>query len=396
MRCQAPLILLAPADFARCLSSDLLYTCAQEICQQRQGGHSFVNHNSLIDLAHAKMVLLKASEYSLALGLTDAASVKRRARWDTVGDNLADLPLTVDSQAFPGKTPPSPLTGTRRVWSESLIEPSVLGSESEGKGANAWSSACELTKKGLVARNPGTPCLLEPAVFSTNYMYPIIHFSAIHPGGLVGIHSDVYSGNDTAAHAELLEIARNTVWGDNERSGWRPVNGLCLAWPSATRVTDGALPGASKLLLDRFESALRGTMMPNFWPSMSGGGIEQVGATLAINELLLQSHEGFLALFPAWGAGAAASFTTLRTRGAFLVSASIDSTRTVAAGVRIVSEAGGVCRVLSPWKDAPRVVGAGGAAVAVREETVRGVAVHAFDTEKGGAYRMSPPASATQ
>ena len=94
MRCQAPLILLAPADFARCLSSDLLYTCAQEICQQRQGGHSFVNHNSLIDLAHAKMVLLKASEYSLALGLTDAASVKRRARWDTVGDNLADLPLT--------------------------------------------------------------------------------------------------------------------------------------------------------------------------------------------------------------------------------------------------------------------------------------------------------------
>ena len=84
-------------------------------------------------------------------------------------------------------------------------------------------------------------------------MYPIIHFSAIHPGGLVGIHSDVYSGNDTAAHAELLEIARNTVWGDNERSGWRPVNGLCLAWPSATRVTDGSLPGASKLLLDRFD-----------------------------------------------------------------------------------------------------------------------------------------------
>ena len=60
--------------------------------------------------------------------------------------------------------------------------------------------------------------------------------------------------------------------------------------------------------------------------------------------------------------------------------------------VRIVSEAGGVCRVLSPWKAAPRVVGAGGVAVAVRKETVRGVAVHSFDTTQGGVYRMSPPA----
>jgi hyaluronoglucosaminidase len=372
---------------------DLLYTCAQEICQQRQAGHTFVNHNSLIDLAHAKMVLLKASEYSLTLGLTDAASAAKRSRWDTIAANLADLPLTTDNASFPGKTPPSPLTGTRKVWSESLIEPSALGLHSEGTGANAWAEGCELTDKGLVMRGAGTACVLEPAKFATNYMYPIIHFSAIHPGGLVGLHSDVYSGNDTAAHAALLKIAQDTVWGDNERSSWKPVNGLCLAWPSATRVTDGAVAGASKLLLDRFESALHETMMPNFWPSMSGGGTEQVGATLAINELLLQSHEGFLVLYPAWGAGSAASFTTLRARGAFLVSAAIDATRTVAAGVRIVSEAGTTCRMLSPWKVAPRVVDGTGAAVAVRAEVVRGIHVHAFDTKKGSAYLMSPTTS---
>jgi hypothetical protein len=133
---------------------------------------------------------------------------------------------------------------------------------------------------------------VEPAEFATNYMYPIIHFSAIHPTGLVGLHSDAYSGANTTAHAELLNVARNTVWGDNERSKWAPVNGLCLAWPSATRVTDGAVPGQFDLLLARFESALNATMQPNFWPSMSGGGVEQIGATLAVNELLLQSHEG--------------------------------------------------------------------------------------------------------
>lgn len=369
---------------------DLLYTCAQEICQQRQAGHSFVNHNSLIDLAHAKMVLLKASEYSITLGLTNSAEAARRSRWDTVAADLAELPLTTDNATFPDKTPPSPLTGTRTVWSESLIEPSTLGRQSEGKGANAWAEGCELTHKGLVARGTGTPCVLEPAKFSTNYMYPIVHYSAIHPGGLIGLHSDVYSGNDTKAHAALLKVAQNTVWGDNERSNWRPVNGLCLAWPAATRVTDGAVAGASQLLLDRFESALNETMMPNFWPSMSGGGIEQVGATLAINELLLQSHEGFLVLFPAWGAGSSAAFTTLRARGAFLVSAAIDDARNVAGSVHIVSEAGITCRVLSPWSGTPQVVDGAGNIVAMREQVVRGIHVHVFDTKQDGTYLMSP------
>ncbi len=369
---------------------DLLYTCAQEICQQRQAGQSFVNHNSLIDLAHAKMVLLKASEYSIALGLEDPAAVAKRAQWDMIAANLAELPVTTDNATFANRIPPSPLNGTRKVWSESFIEPSTLGQHSEGTGANAWAQGCELTPKGLVARGTGTSCTLEPAKFDTNYMYPIIHFSAIHPGGLIGLHSDAYSGNDTTAHAALLEVARNTVWGDNERSFWRPVNGLCLAWPSATRVTDGAIAGASNLLLDRFESALNVTMMPNFWPTMSGGGIEQVGATLAINELLLQSHEGFIVLFPAWGAGSAASFVTLRTRGAFLVSAAIDDARTVLPGVRIFSEAGTTCRMLSPWTTALHVVDIARGTVVVRKEKVRGIKVHVFDTHKSGTYLLSP------
>ena len=38
-------------------------------------------------------------------------------------------------------------------------------------------------------------------------------------------------------------------------------------------------PFGPSTLLDKFEAALRATMQPNFWPSMGGGGLEQVGAT---------------------------------------------------------------------------------------------------------------------
>ena len=69
----------------------------------------------------------------------------------------------------------------------------------------------------------------------------------------------------------------------------------------------------------RYEAALNATMQPNFWPNMGGGGLEQVGATVAVDELLLQSHEGFLVFFPAWERGVStASFQNLRARGALL------------------------------------------------------------------------------
>lgn len=223
-------------------------------------------------------------------------------------------------------------------------------------------------------------------------MLQIIHFSAIHPTGLIGLHSDAYSGNDTAAHAKLLETARNTVWGDNERSAWRPVNGLCLAWPSATRVTDGAVPGQAELLLARYTAALNHTMMPNFWPAMSGGGVEQIGATVAINELLLQSHEGFISLFPAWGLGESAAFLTLRANGGFLVSASIDATRTIAPGVVVRSEAGETCRVFPPWGERAIVVvdttDPAPVPVTVTAQTVRGVRVYGWDTTAGRTYTL--------
>jgi hypothetical protein len=78
-----------------------------------------------------------------------------------------------------------------------------------------------------------------------------------------------------------------------------------------------------------------------------GGGIESCGGFLAINEMLLQSHEGVLRFFPVWPKDQDARFGTLRAVGAFLVSAELKNG--VVTGVKIVSEKGRDCTVQNPW-----------------------------------------------
>ena len=88
--------------------------------------------------------------------------------------------------------------------------------------------------------------------------------------------------------------------------------------------------------------------LPNLWIVQGGGGIETCGGlTAGINEMLLQSYEGVLRLFPCWPVSRDARFANLRGWGAFLVSAELKNT--VVQGVKIVSEKGGACRMLNPW-----------------------------------------------
>ena len=69
--------------------------------------------------------------------------------------------------------------------------------------------------------------------------------------------------------------------------------------------------------------------------SAPGGGVENIGLSQAVNDMLLQSSNGTIRLFPAWPANEPAAFTTLRAKGALLVSATWDHVRHTATGVRI-------------------------------------------------------------
>ena len=69
----------------------------------------------------------------------------------------------------------------------------------------------------------------------------------------------------------------------------------------------------------------------------------------AVNEMLLQSNEGKIRIFPAIPDGWATSFRLL-ARGAFMVSSEMQKDGTI-PGIFIESQKGSECRVVNPWAD---------------------------------------------
>jgi hypothetical protein len=77
-----------------------------------------------------------------------------------------------------------------------------------------------------------------------------------------------------------------------------------------------------------------------------GGGLEDSAAVPAtVNEMLLQSYENVIRLFPCWQKNKNASFCSLRAYGAFLVSAKTEKGVVFA---KITSEKGRVLRIEKP------------------------------------------------
>jgi hypothetical protein len=151
----------------------------------------------------------------------------------------------------------------------------------------------------------------------------------IFPGGAIGLDSD----------PQLLEISRNMI---DAMGRWRDSNGSSSWYTACARV--GYDP--DKILLE-----LRGMYdrhaLPNKVLNFGGGGIENVSPSLAVTEMLLQSHDGVIRLFPCWPKNQNARFGTLRAVGAFLVSAEIKDGKIY--GVKIISERGKDCSIVNPW-----------------------------------------------
>jgi ribosome-associated protein len=103
-------------------------------------------------------------------------------------------------------------------------------------------------------------------------------------------------------------------WAESEWIGH--FNGFSITFPGAARV--GYDP---EDLLRKLRRQVTEFGLPNLMIFGGGGGIENCsGVPATINEMLLQSHDGVLRLFPVWPRDRAAQFGNLRARGAFLVS----------------------------------------------------------------------------
>lgn len=120
-------------------------------------------------------------------------------------------------------------------------------------------------------------------------------------------------------------------------------NGIETCFPAAVRVGYDA-DEIMRQLTDR----IKRQSLPNLWITAEGGGIETLAAVpLTINEMMMQSYEGVVRIFPNWNKTKDASFNQLRAYGAFLVSSRLE--RGEIKYVKLLSEAGRPCLIENPW-----------------------------------------------
>ncbi len=98
----------------------------------------------------------------------------------------------------------------------------------------------------------------------------------------------------------------------------------------------------------RMPNGLFRSMSQNSYGYM-GAMSECLGILGPLNEMLIQSWNDGIHVFPAWPKSIDASFKTLRTRGAFLVSSQLKGGEV--QYIKITSEKGGDCIVVNPWND---------------------------------------------
>lgn len=187
----------------------------------------------------------------------------------------------------------------------------------------------------------------------------------IFPAGCIGLGSD----------KELLRIARNTF---RQMDRWEDYNGFPTYFTAGVRL--GVEP---EEIFSHLKKQIEGHGFMNGFLFFGGGGIECCSAVPTIlNEMMLQSHEGILRLFPVWDLNRDASFENLRAYGAFLVSAKLKNGRLTKLTVK--SEKGKTCRISLPHQGSLSVT-CGGNPVEVRQEK----GIWTFSTEAGRVYEAS-------
>jgi hypothetical protein len=325
------------------------YECYPDIATGSDDGY----HNAHPDIAFASSSFRNAARFATLLGV----DADRVAAWQAALANMPPYP-SADFTFVDG----------------------AAGSEFNG-GAGYFVEALYGHNPGVVPNGSTTAPSTWPWC---NKEYPIANFAAMWP-------TDEIGATQTADQA-LLARAKQTVYALNKYQGrpWANTNGFCLSWPPAVRLSGQA---DAAFLINAFATAIESTTVNNACVLNHGGMLENIGATVAINDLLLQSHGGVLRLYPVWNASAlgAASFTTLRAYGAFLVSASVDQSGLVSP-VALSADVGGDVVFASPWTGGttPTVVDGHGAAVPV---TPVSAGVYSFSTDAGGTYTISAAAT---
>jgi uncharacterized protein involved in high-affinity Fe2+ transport len=158
----------------------------------------------------------------------------------------------------------------------------------------------------------------------------------IYPGNAIGLGSS----------STLLTVAKNMItemgsgtYGD----GWTDQNGTNTFYPAAARV--GYTPST---ILSNLTNWVNNQAMPSFWINTNGGGVEGFNTVPStLSEMMMQSFQGNIIVFPNWPSGTNAHFGDNLAYGNFLVSSAILNNAVLY--VRLISQAGQTISITNPW-----------------------------------------------
>lgn len=196
--------------------------------------------------------------------------------------------------------------------------------------------------KRALALLPDYPCTQaeEPVVVDVEGAPPI-NYNIVVPTTPV-FPCDVVTWQSSAGQRELFARTIESIQ-------WNGNNSMVMLGVARARLD---MSGTLDWMREEIQSRLRpnGTLTLNRLGhhfNNFGHYTEQFAATMVLSELLIQSVDDVIRIFPAWPQQQDARFRRLRTQGGFLVSSSfvdgkIDS-------VEVESTVGGPLRLVSPW-----------------------------------------------
>eukprot|EP00039_Didymoeca_costata_P020988 m.343040 g.343040 ORF g.343040 m.343040 type:complete len:884 (-) comp22244_c0_seq1:144-2795(-) len=149
---------------------------------------------------------------------------------------------------------------------------------------------------------------------------------------------------DINASVDTLQIARASIEQYAMKNGL--VNGRpVLVFPAAVRA--GYNPVT---LIASFNNYLSSSQTQSFLPVAPGGGTENTGVAIAINDMLVQApHSNYIHLFPVWDTNQTASFQNLLCKGGFEVSATWNAEMQTVQQFSVKSLSSQTCSVRNPW-----------------------------------------------
>ncbi|MFC2175820.1 hypothetical protein ACFLR1_02465 [Bacteroidota bacterium] len=151
----------------------------------------------------------------------------------------------------------------------------------------------------------------------------------IYPGGQIGFESD----------STLLEVAHNTI---DIMQRWIDSNGSTSFFPAAVRIGYDA-----DIILNKLTEYTKNTY-PNGFQLNNPHGIENLSTVPnTINEMLCSGYQDIVRIFPVWPKNRDASFSNIRTKGAFLVSSELKDSEV--QQIEVISKKGKVLNLLNPW-----------------------------------------------